>query len=70
MGTPGAQLGGACVELWYLPPYSVEDYIQSHLPKINTRLFVIAPSGQGFTIRAGYEERETAYVGLCKSWNH
>lgn len=68
MGTLEAQLDGACKERRYPPPCSVEDNIQSHVLKRNTRPFAITQSSQTFTIRAGYEEPETAYAGWYMRW--
>lgn len=70
MDTPGMQSVWTFGVLRYPPVYSFENYISLHVINMNKRQLAIMPSIQAFTMRAGFDEKETAIAGWCKRWKH
>lgn len=69
-GTPPRPSVGVGRELRYPPLYSVEEYIILHLRRIDGRWIAITRTEKAFAMRAGNEERETAFVGWFKRWKN
>lgn len=65
--TPSGETGG---ELLYPPPYSFEKYIRLQAPIIDVRSFATMLTREAFTMRAGYEKRQTAFAGWFQKWKH
>lgn len=63
MGTPVTPSDGTGGDLLYAPPYSVEEFICIHVPKIDARRFLMMPAGEVFVVRAGPEDRQAAFAG-------
>lgn len=58
--------GGTGGQLLYPSQYTVEEYIRLHIPEFDARRFVILPTGDAFTMRAGLEDREMVLAGFSK----
>lgn len=70
MGAAMIPSDGTRGELRHPPPYSAEEYILLHIPKIVVRRFAIMPTGVAFVMRAGIQERESAFAGCFKRRKH
>lgn len=46
----------------------MEEYIRLLMPSVDVRPFAIMPTGEAFVMRAGLENRETAFAVWLKSW--